>query len=152
MTSVSSYMEKIPKKAQLALAGFYLTYRMVEALVNQWLENRRSRDPRDRYAKTELVYARNLAIWEKTLGVEHPHVALGLNNMAEAYRAQGKFAEAEPLYQRALEIYKKKLGPEDPKLAMVLWNHAYLLWETKSYVEAAKIGVRAMEVKAKQAQ
>jgi tetratricopeptide (TPR) repeat protein len=145
-------MDKFPEKALLALAGLFLTYRMVEALVNQWLRSRHSTDARDRHSGTELVYARHLAIWEKTLGLEHPQVALGLNNMAEAYRAQGKFAEAEPLYRRALDIYKKKLGPEDRRVAMVMWNHAYLLWEMKSYSEAARIGVRAMAVRAKHAQ
>jgi tetratricopeptide (TPR) repeat protein len=149
MASSGSLTQNKPTKSQLVLAGFFLTYRMVEELVGQWVGSSSSRGTWGRYTETERVYARNLAIWEKTLGLDHPQVALGLNNMAEAMRAQGKFDKAEPLYQRALEIYKKKLGSEDPKVAMVLWNHAYLLWQKKSYVEAARMGVRAMAVKTK---
>lgn len=149
MASSGSPVENKPTKSQLVLAGFSLTYRMVEELVSRRLRSRSSRDTQREYAETEQVYARNLAIWEKTLGSDHPQVALGLNNMAEAMRAQGKFAEAEPLYQRALEIYKNKLGSEDPKVAMVLWNHAYLLWQTMSFAKAARMGVRAMAVKTK---
>ncbi|MFQ5931181.1 MAG: tetratricopeptide repeat protein [Nitrospiraceae bacterium] len=148
MASIGSLTENKPAKSQLVLAGFFLTYRMVEDLVSQWIRSRRSANEPDSYAETILVYARNLGIWEKSLGSDHPQVALGLNNMAEAMRAQGKFAEAEPLYRRALEIYKRKLGPKDPKVAMVLWNHAYLLWEARRFTEAARMGAQAMAVKA----
>ena len=47
-------------------------------------------------ADAEPLYKRALAIWEKALGPEHPHVAASLNNLAELYRAQGKHTEAEP--------------------------------------------------------
>ena len=45
----------------------------------------------------ELLHQRALAIREKTLGPEHPHVATSLNNLAALYRAQGRYAEAEPV-------------------------------------------------------
>ncbi len=38
-------------------------------------------------ADAEPLYKRALAIWEKALGPEHPHVAASLNNLAELYRA-----------------------------------------------------------------
>ncbi len=65
-----------------------------------------------RYAEAEPLYRRALAIVEKALGPEHPHVAANLNNLAGLYQAQGHYAEAEPLYQRSLAIYEKALGPE----------------------------------------
>ena len=36
------------------------------------------------------MYKRALAISEKALGPEHPHVAISLNNLAELYRAQSR--------------------------------------------------------------
>ncbi len=54
------------------------------------------------YAEAEPLYKRALAIYEKALGPEHPHVAASLTGLAALYDAQGHYAEAEPLYQRAL--------------------------------------------------
>jgi tetratricopeptide (TPR) repeat protein len=34
------------------------------------------------YAKAEPLFKRTLAIWEKALGSEHPHVATSLENYA----------------------------------------------------------------------
>jgi tetratricopeptide (TPR) repeat protein len=76
------------------------------------------------YAEAEPLYQRSLAIVEKALGPEHPHVAPILNNLAELYRAQGRYIEAEPLYQRALAIDEKALGPDHPDLATDLNNLA----------------------------
>ncbi len=73
-----------------------------------------------RYAEAEPLYQRSLAIVEKALGPEHPHVATSLNNLARLYRDQGHYAEAEPLYQRSLEIREKALGPEHPDVARSL--------------------------------
>ncbi len=44
------------------------------------------------------LYKRSLAIREKALGPEHPHVAVSLNNLAALYRDQGKYTESGPLY------------------------------------------------------
>ena len=61
------------------------------------------------------LFKRALAIREKALGPEHPDVAIGLNNLAALYQAQGRHAEAEPLYKRALAIREKALGPDHPE-------------------------------------
>ena len=42
-----------------------------------------------RYADTEPLYKRALAIREKALGPDHPDVAQSLNNLADLYSAQG---------------------------------------------------------------
>ncbi len=77
-----------------------------------------------RYAEAEPLLQRSLAILEKALGPEHPHVATSLNNLAGLYRAQGKYAEAEPLLKRSLAISEKALGPEHPDVATSLNNLA----------------------------
>ena len=48
-------------------------------------------------------YKRSLAIREKSLGPDHPDVAISLNNLAALYRDQGRWAEALPLVRTATE-------------------------------------------------
>ena len=67
-----------------------------------------------RYAEAEPLFRRSLAIREKQLGADHPHVATSLNNLADLYQAMGRYAEAEPLYRRSLEIREKQLGATTP--------------------------------------
>ncbi len=71
--------------------------------------------PRHRAGKLgEPLYKRSLAIREKALGPEHPHVAVSLNNLALLYQAQGRYAEAEPLHRRSLAIREKAPGRGPP--------------------------------------
>ena len=67
-----------------------------------------------RYAEAEPLYRRSLAIWEKQLGPDHPHVATSLNDLAALHRAIGRYGEAEPLYRRSLAIDEKRLGATTP--------------------------------------
>ncbi len=82
---------------------------------------------------------------------DHPHVATGLNNLAELYQAQGRYAEAEPLYRRSLAIDEKALGPEHPNLATSLENYAALLRETGHTAKADKMEARAKAIRVKRA-
>ena len=70
-----------------------------------------------KYAESEPLYKRALAIWEKALGPGHPGLATSLNNLADLYRLQGKYTKAEPLHKRALAIREKALGPGHPEVA-----------------------------------
>ena len=53
------------------------------------------------YAQTVIKLA------EEEFGESHQHVAIGLNNLAQLYRAQGRYDEVEPLVKRALAIDEK---------------------------------------------
>ena len=57
-----------------------------------------------RYAEAELLYQRALAIYEKTLGPEHPNVADLLENHAEFLRATDRNEEARAFEARAQMI------------------------------------------------
>jgi tetratricopeptide (TPR) repeat protein len=81
---------------------------------------------RGRYAESEPLLEQTLALREKTLGPEHPDVAVTINNLAELYRSRGWYAKAEPFYERALAIRKKALGPLNPDLATSFNNLARL--------------------------
>jgi hypothetical protein len=60
------------------------------------------------------LFRRAIAIEEKSLGPDHPNVAMSLNNMARLLQATNRRAEAEPLMRRALAIGKKSSGPDHP--------------------------------------
>jgi tetratricopeptide (TPR) repeat protein len=79
------------------------------------------------YAGAEPLYRRALAIDEKALGPDHPHVAIDLNNLAAFLQAKGDYAAAEPLYRRALAIDEKALGPNHPIMKTIRENLEVLL-------------------------
>lgn len=61
------------------------------------------------------LYVSALAIFEKTLGSEHPQVASNLVNLGNAFCDQQKHIEAVPVYLRALAIDEKALGHDHPE-------------------------------------
>jgi tetratricopeptide (TPR) repeat protein len=68
------------------------------------------------------LYMTALAIYEKTLGPDHPEVAKDLVNLGNAFCDQGQHSEAVPLYLRALAIDQAALGDDHPEVAMDLSN------------------------------
>ncbi len=66
-----------------------------------------------RYAEAEPLYQRSLAIREKALGPEHPHVAESLENYAALLRQTARANEAEKLEARAKAI-RAKHAQENP--------------------------------------
>ena len=87
-------------------------------------------------------------IAEKTLGPDHPNVAVGLKNLALLYYKQGQYAQAEPLYMRALAIVEKALGPDHHYVATSLKNLVALYRTTKRYEEAESLEQRAARIRA----
>ena len=86
-----------------------------------------------------------VAIYEKSLGPEHPAVATILNNPAELYRIQGRHSEAELRYKQSLEI-KKRLEPDHPDMPVTL-NNLALLYKTQGrYHEAEPLYKRSLEI------
>ena len=49
-------------------------------------------------------YEEAIPLAERTLGLDHPSVATGFNNLVELYRIQGRYIDAELLYERAVEF------------------------------------------------
>eukprot|EP00752_Nemacystus_decipiens_P014746 g13130.t2 len=102
-----------------------------------------------KYTEAEPLYERCQAIFEKTLGPEHPNVATMLNNRAGLLASQGKYSEAEPLYQRSQAIREKVLGPEHPDVAQSLNNRAVLLESQGRYAEAEPLYERSQAIREK---
>jgi CHAT domain-containing protein/Tfp pilus assembly protein PilF len=99
-----------------------------------------------KYSEAERLVQRSLAIREKSLGKDHPDVALSLNNLAALYEAQGKYSEAAPLYQRSLAIVEKALGKDHSDVATSLNNLALLYKKQGKYSEAEPLYQRSLAI------
>jgi tetratricopeptide (TPR) repeat protein len=97
-----------------------------------------------KYADAIPIAQRALLLREQALGLDHPNVAIALNNLARLYGDQGHYAEAEPLYKRALAISEQALGPDHPNVATALNNLAALYWAQGRYGEAEPLYQRTI--------
>jgi tetratricopeptide (TPR) repeat protein len=98
------------------------------------------------HAEAEPLLRRALAIGERSLGPDHPHVAIRLNNLASLLRDTNRLAEVEPLLRRALAIGERSLGSDHPDVATALNNLAGLLQATNRLGEAEPLMRRALAV------
>ena len=48
--------------------------------------------------------------------LEHPDVAITLNNLAAMSLSQARFTEAATMYRKAVHIFEKVFGPADPRV------------------------------------
>ena len=92
------------------------------------------------------MLCRSLAIGEKSLGRDHPHVAIDLNNLALLLQDTNRVTEAEPLMRRALEIDEESLGPDHPNVAVTLNGLAFLYSNQGKYEEAEPLLKRSLEI------
>jgi tetratricopeptide (TPR) repeat protein len=98
------------------------------------------------YRQAEPLMRRALTIEEKTLGADHPNVAVRLSNLASILTNISRPAEAEPLLRRALGIQEKRFGLEDPRIAIYLNNLAELLRKADRPAEAEPLYRRALGI------
>ena len=97
----------------------------------------------NRPSEAEPLLRRALTIDEQRLGVEHPKVAIRLNNLATLLQDMNQLVEAEPLLRRALAIDVQTCGPELTDVAVILNNLGRLLQATNRLVEAEPLLRRA---------
>ena len=100
----------------------------------------------NRLAEAEPLMRRALAIWERSLGTDHPHVATGLSNLALLLQGLDRWAEAEQLYRRVLTIRESSFGPDHPDNIQCLNNLATLLRNTNRLAEAELLMRRALAI------
>ncbi len=65
-----------------------------------------------RYQEALPFAEKALRLGKAEFGLDHPHTANLLNNLALLYHAQGHYAEAEPLHQRSPAILERALGAD----------------------------------------
>jgi tetratricopeptide (TPR) repeat protein len=87
-----------------------------------------------------------LASRERILGVDHPHCATSLNNLAGLYSAIGDDDRAAVLYRRALELRTRTLGEHHPHYANSLNNLGYLYLRMGDYRRAEPLVRCALDV------
>ena len=71
-------------------------------------------EARGQFTAAELHYRRGLAIYERSLGSEHPNIASCLDNFALLLKETNRLGEAEPLMRRAA-IDEHRLGRNTSK-------------------------------------
>ena len=92
---------------------------------------------------------RAISISKKYSGLDHPDVALSLNNLAGLYNDQSDFAKALPMFERAFAICEKALGKDHPDFVTILTNLASLYGEQGDYPKALPMLVRALAIREK---
>jgi len=87
-------------------------------------------DAQARYAESEPLKRRALAINETSYGKEHPKVAIRLNNLALLLQATNRLSEAEPYSRRTVEVFvqfTRATGHPHPHLEVAVNNYGGLL-------------------------
>jgi tetratricopeptide (TPR) repeat protein len=98
------------------------------------------------WTEAESLIRQALAIDEKNCGMDHPNVAIDLNNLGALLVSTDRLAEAEPLIRRALAIDEKSLGVNHPRVASTLSSLAQLLDMTSRAAEAEPLMRRALAI------
>jgi tetratricopeptide (TPR) repeat protein len=93
------------------------------------------------YSKAQHVVAeplmrQALAIWETSLGMDHPQAAAVIGNLAGLLMATNRLVEAEPLMRQTLTIMTATYGMNHPHVATATGNLAQLLKATNRIAEA----------------
>jgi len=103
----------------------------------------------EKFSESAALYARALAIREKTLGPEHIEVARTLTKFAGAYVCTGKGKQAEAVLKRALAIHEKASVPDPTAHADTLAVLATVKLLLESYREAEALLKRALAMREK---
>jgi len=129
----------------------------VDRAIRAWGE--KAKDPYEKglaslyagdYAEASYQHSESLDRSEESLARSEKKMGFYLNNLAEAYRAQGRYEEAEPLYRRSLDIWEKELGPEHPNVAASLNNLAEVYRAQGRYEEAEPLYRRSLDIREKE--
>lgn len=97
----------------------------------------------------EPLYERALAIYEKTLGPQHPFVADTLSGLADIYRDRHDFDKAESYYQRSLAIREKDFGEEHSAIGESLDHLGSIYRDRGDYTRAQSFFDRALAMREK---
>lgn len=99
-----------------------------------------------RYAESEALYRRALAVFERVYSPGHEEIAVILHNLGSVLAARGMDGEAERHYRRALALKESLFGPDSPDAAMTRNNLGKLLFRTARPQEAAALLRRAVTI------
>src|SRR5262249_3018587 len=103
-----------------------------------------------RFVEAEPLYRQALALWEKTLGPQHPDIALGYRNLGDLFRDEGKLDGAVKLDLRALNIAREGPGEDPMVTADILSNLVQVHVEQGRYTEAERLERHVLAILEKQ--
>ncbi len=90
-----------------------------------------------RFGEADDLYRRSIAIWERTLGHDHPRVAQSSSNRASLYRLIHEFHEAELVYQLALNTWHSQGWPTETEMGQTELSDESPLWAEQVEVGGA---------------
>jgi tRNA A-37 threonylcarbamoyl transferase component Bud32/tetratricopeptide (TPR) repeat protein len=82
------------------------------------------------------AFTRALALARRSLGDDHPTLAIYLDKLAEAARARGDLEAALSLHERSLALRRGAFGPDDRAVATALFHRAETLLAARRLDEA----------------
>jgi CHAT domain-containing protein/tetratricopeptide (TPR) repeat protein len=97
------------------------------------------------HAGAEQLRREAVAICSKSVGSEHPFMAVSRRGLAKVLHAEGDYAGAERLYREALAVQCRMLGEEHPGVAETRRSLAKLLQDKGDYAAAETAWVAAAE-------
>ncbi len=88
-----------------------------------------------------------LALWEASLGPDHPKVGQLLNNMGIRLESAGEYEEARRQLERSLSIKERSLGSGHPSVAFTLNNLGMVAEDQGRTDDQAAFNVRALAIR-----
>ncbi|CAF1266407.1 unnamed protein product [Adineta steineri] len=98
------------------------------------------------YEQAIEYYRKALGIWEKTLPVNHPNLAVSYSNIGGVYDSMGEYEKALSFYEKSLAIREKTLPAEHPSLATSYNNLGSIYNNMKEYLKALSFYEKALEI------
>jgi tetratricopeptide (TPR) repeat protein len=98
------------------------------------------------YAKAESYFKKQIQLYQKSLGQDHPYTLASISNLAEAYRDQGRWDEAETIQVELVETKKRVLGPEHLETLIGMYNLAATYINQGRWDEAAKLYSEKLDI------
>jgi CHAT domain-containing protein/Tfp pilus assembly protein PilF len=99
-----------------------------------------------RFAESESILERALALSKVVLQSDHPDLATALNNLGMQRFWTARYGEAEQLVRLGLEIRERRLRPGDPEVAESLNNLGHIYKYLGRNGEAGELLQRALKI------
>jgi tetratricopeptide (TPR) repeat protein len=101
---------------------------------------------RAEFAEARAAFERALAIYEQSLGPEHPYIATAVNNLGLVLHNLGDLAGARAATERALAIDEAAFGPDHPNVAIRVNNLGMVLRDLGDLAGAREAYKRALQI------
>ncbi|MFZ2473261.1 MAG: FxSxx-COOH system tetratricopeptide repeat protein [Methanothrix sp.] len=98
------------------------------------------------FDEAKSCFERALELAEKAFALDHPSVAMMVNNLGGVLQELGDMDEAKGCFEWALDIDEKAFGPDHPCVAMIVNNLGGVLRDVGEWEEAKTCFGRALDI------